>query len=131
MEEDLAAGLVPAGVLLNLGTTNTCGYDPVYEYKELVEEFRLWLHIDAAYAGPALLLQGQETAILGTETETRSPAVAMARYTESLRDFVTSFNFNGSKWFLCGFDLFNISCGPAAFSRVVKIIQICPLYHVF
>ncbi len=56
VEEDLAAGLRPLGVVATLGTTSTTSVDPVAELADLAQELGLWLHVDAAYGGPAAAL---------------------------------------------------------------------------
>jgi len=51
--EDLEAGIKPLGVIATLGTTSTTSVDPVADIAEVAREFDLWLHVDAAYGGPA------------------------------------------------------------------------------
>lgn len=53
VEEDLEAGVRPLGVVATLGTTSTTSVDPVAAIGEIAREFDLWLHVDAAYGGPA------------------------------------------------------------------------------
>ncbi len=69
IEADLALGYVPFCIVATVGTTSTTSVDPVPEIATLAEEFHLWLHIDAAYAGSAAvspkyswLLDGAERA---------------------------------------------------------------------
>lgn len=56
IEEDLAAGLVPACVVACVGTTGTTAVDPVRAIAEVARAHDLWCHVDAAYAGAAMLL---------------------------------------------------------------------------
>ena len=107
MKEDVEKGLIPCGVMLNLGTTNTCGYDPVDEYKQVVAEYKVWLHVDAAYAGPAMLLPAEITQEDGKVIRNHMGAFSTKK---ALLEVATSFNFNGSKWFLCGFDSAFLFC---------------------
>lgn len=56
MAEDAAAGVVPVAVVATLGTTSTTSVDPVAELLPSVREHGAWLHVDAAYGGPAAVL---------------------------------------------------------------------------
>ena len=86
MGADRAQGLIPCCVQLNFGSTNTCGSDDLASFAGFADAARVWVHVDAAYAGASLILpQFKERA-------------------QQLQAIATSFNFNGSKWFLCGFD---------------------------
>ncbi len=53
LKEDKASGIKPLGVIATLGTTSTTSVDPVSEIADIAREFDLWLHVDAAYGGPA------------------------------------------------------------------------------
>ena len=51
--EDRAAGRLPTAVVATIGTTSTTSVDPVEEIAAICARERLWLHVDAAYAGSA------------------------------------------------------------------------------
>jgi len=51
--EDRAAGRLPVAVVATIGTTSTTSVDPVDEIAAICARERLWLHVDAAYAGSA------------------------------------------------------------------------------
>ena len=55
--DDRAAGLVPTCVVACVGTTGTTAVDPIRALGELTRAEGLWLHVDAAYAGAAMLLE--------------------------------------------------------------------------
>ncbi len=56
VREDLRAGRRPVAVVATLGTTSTTSIDPVREVAEVAREHGLWLHVDAAYGGPAAVV---------------------------------------------------------------------------
>jgi len=56
IEEDLAAGGLPTMVCATIGTTSTASVDPVEQIAGVCRAHRVWLHVDAAYAGPAACL---------------------------------------------------------------------------
>lgn len=55
IEADLAAGLKPAGVILSVGGTGTGATDPVSEVLDVAEKYGLYTHVDAAWAGSAMI----------------------------------------------------------------------------
>ena len=54
--EDLARGFLPMAVAATVGTTSTTSVDPVAAIAEVCRAHRIWLHVDAAYAGPAAIV---------------------------------------------------------------------------
>ena len=56
IEEDLAAGRRPCAIVAACGTTATTALDPVNAIAELAQRHNLWLHLDAAMAGSAMIL---------------------------------------------------------------------------
>jgi len=67
IERDLAAGLRPCCVSATVGTTSTTSVDPVAALADICQEHRIWLHVDAAYAGSAALLPEFRWAFEGCE----------------------------------------------------------------
>ena len=55
IEDDLAKGYVPAGVVLCVGGTSTGASDNIAEIIALAKEFDLYTHVDAAWAGSAMI----------------------------------------------------------------------------
>jgi len=53
VEADLLAGIRPVLVVATVGTTSTTAVDPVRALGEVCRAHRVWLHVDAAYAGVA------------------------------------------------------------------------------
>ena len=53
---DLAAGVRPAAVVATVGTTGTTAIDPVGAIAAVARRHGLWLHVDAALAGSAMIL---------------------------------------------------------------------------
>jgi aromatic-L-amino-acid decarboxylase len=54
--EDRAAGVTPLAVVATLGTTSTTSVDPVRDIADLCQRERVWLHVDAAYAGVTAII---------------------------------------------------------------------------
>ena len=54
--DDLAHGRRPMCAVATVGTTSTTSSDPVAAIREITRARNVWLHVDAAYAGPAAIL---------------------------------------------------------------------------
>lgn len=55
IRRDVDAGAVPIAVAASAGTVNTGAIDPLDEIADVCARHRVWLHVDAAYGGPAIL----------------------------------------------------------------------------
>jgi aromatic-L-amino-acid decarboxylase len=67
IERDLANGVVPAAVVATAGTTATGSIDPLPAIAELCRHHDVWLHVDAAYGGPAVLADELRPLLAGIE----------------------------------------------------------------
>jgi aromatic-L-amino-acid/L-tryptophan decarboxylase len=67
IREDIADGWRPACVIATVGTTSTTSVDPVPELLKICHEYNVWLHVDAAYAGPAAILPEKQWILNGCE----------------------------------------------------------------
>lgn len=85
IEDDLSKGYIPLCVVATLGTTSCTAIDPLDQIAPICAKYKLWLHIDAAYAGSALILPEYRWMIKGIEQ-------------------ADSFVFNPHKWLMTNFD---------------------------
>jgi glutamate/tyrosine decarboxylase-like PLP-dependent enzyme len=65
--EDRRAGKVPWAVVANAGATNTGAVDPLADLADVCREHCLWLHVDAAYGWPAVLIPEGRALLAGIE----------------------------------------------------------------
>ncbi|MCP4490329.1 MAG: aspartate aminotransferase family protein [Gammaproteobacteria bacterium] len=56
IERDIENHKRPAAIVASVGSTGVTAVDPVAEIAKIASEFGVWLHIDAAMAGSAMLL---------------------------------------------------------------------------
>jgi aromatic-L-amino-acid decarboxylase len=101
---DLADGRRPAGVIATLGTTGVGAIDPLGPIGAVCRRHGLYLHVDAAWAGSALVLEEQRRMIEGVEA-------------------ADSFVFNPHKWLLTNFDCSaHFVRDPAALIRTLSVV---------
>ena len=67
IREDRAAGWTPFAVTATVGTTSTTSIDPVPAIADVCAEEKLWLHVDAAYAGSAAVAPDLRWVLEGVE----------------------------------------------------------------
>ena len=65
--EDRANGLHPVAVCASAGTASTGAIDPLSEMADFCTREGVWLHVDAAYGGFALVTQGGKELLAGIE----------------------------------------------------------------
>ncbi len=82
---DLQAGLAPVFVASTVGTTATTAVDPVRRIGEIAQSHGLWHHVDAAYAGTAMIC----------------PEL---RHHQDGLELADSYTFNPHKWMFTNFD---------------------------
>lgn len=85
IQEDLRQGFQPLCVVSTIGTTSSTAIDPIGNIGLICKKYGCWHHIDASYAGTALLLPEMRWMIAGIEN-------------------VDSFVFNPHKWMFTHFD---------------------------
>lgn len=105
--EDRAAGATPACVVATLGTTGVGAVDPLGPIGQVCRRHGVFLHVDAAWAGSALVLPEHRWMLEGIE-------------------HADSFVFNPHKWLFTNFDC------SAHFVRdpdaLVRTLEILPTY---
>ncbi|VDK70907.1 unnamed protein product [Litomosoides sigmodontis] len=104
---DRKNGLEPFIFVMTLGTTSTCGVDPVDELGPICQRENIWIHIDSAYAGAFLLCPEY-------------------RYLSRGFEYVDSFSMNAHKALAINFD-----CSPMWFrngKQVMKYFTVNPIY---
>ena len=91
IERDLRDGVRPFAVVATVGTTSTTSVDPVARIADVCAKYRLWLHVDAAYAGTAAIIPELRNVLDGC-------------------DRADSFVANPHKWLLTPMDLSALYC---------------------
>jgi aromatic-L-amino-acid decarboxylase len=106
-ERDRAAGLVPCAVVATAGTTATTAFDPIAEIADLAELRGMWLHVDAAMAGTAMVLPELRALWDGVE---RADSLVL----------------NPHKWMGAGFDLSAYYCRDP--QHLIRVMGTNPSY---
>ncbi|KAJ3120035.1 hypothetical protein HK100_000056 [Physocladia obscura] len=88
IQEDLANGLIPFYITATIGTTSSGAVDDIPGIVQAASEYNVWVNVDAAWAGSALVCAEYRHLLAGV-------------------DGVDSFSFNMHKWMLTNFD-----CSP-------------------
>jgi aromatic-L-amino-acid decarboxylase len=83
--KDAKDGYIPFFVCATIGTTSSNAIDSVYEIGKICDEYKLWMHVDAAMAGTATLCPEYQYMHKGLE-------------------YADSYTFNPHKWMLTNFD---------------------------
>ena len=107
IRKDLEKGFKPACVIATIGTTGSTAIDPLREIADICNRYEVFLHVDAAFAGTALLLPEMRWMIEGIEQ-------------------VDSFVFNPHKWMFTNFDCSAFYVQDEAL--LVKTFEITPEY---
>ncbi len=104
IEADIAAGNVPICVIAAIGTTGSSAIDPLPAIAEICARHGIWLHVDAAWAGAALILPEHRWMIDGIES-------------------ADSLVINPHKWLFTNFDCTAYFVrDPAALVRTLEIL---------
>lgn len=56
IQADIERGLIPCAIAATVGTTATTALDPLEAIAEITARYHLWLHVDGAMAGSAMIL---------------------------------------------------------------------------
>lgn len=109
IEDDIDNGFLPICVIPTIGTTSTSSIDPVGAIADICEKFGIWLHVDAAYAGPTSIIPEFRELFKGWE---RADSIVV----------------NPHKWLFTPFDLSVLYCKDLgllkrAFSLVAEYLK--------
>jgi aromatic-L-amino-acid decarboxylase len=104
---DREAGFQPLAVVAAFGTTGSTAIDPMKPIGTICKKHNLWLHVDAAYAGTALVLPEKRALIDGI-------------------DMADTFVFNPHKWMFTNFDC--CAYFVKSTEALVRSLEILPEY---
>ena len=85
IKRDIGLNKIPLAIVSTFGTTGTVSLDPINKISLIAKKYNVWHHIDAAYAGSALIIKKYQKHIKNI-------------------DLADSFLFNPHKWMLTNFD---------------------------
>lgn len=105
--EDRAIGRIPACIVACFGATGLGSFDPLQEIGLIAQSEDIHLHVDAAWAGSALILPEVRAMLDGLE-------------------YVDSFVFNPHKWLFTNFDCSAFYMRDP--SRLVNALSLTPTY---
>lgn len=107
IRKDKEKGFIPLAVVAAFGTTGSTAIDPLSSIAQICKMHDIWLHVDAAYAGTALLLPEKRSLIEGI-------------------DQVDTFIFNPHKWMFT-----NLDCSAYFVKEkewLIRALEILPEY---
>ena len=107
VHKDVADGLTPFFVLATLGTTSSGAFDNLIDINNVVQGKKIWVHVDAAWAGSAAICQEYRFFLEGL-------------------DRVDSYVFNPHKWLLTNFDCSAFYVADSKF--LTRALSIVPEY---
>ncbi|MFL6546986.1 MAG: pyridoxal phosphate-dependent decarboxylase family protein, partial [Candidatus Udaeobacter sp.] len=67
IESDIATNKRPCCIVASVGSTSTSAIEPVADIAAIAEKYDLWLHVDAAYGGPAAVVPEMRHILNGAE----------------------------------------------------------------
>ncbi|MGI9035319.1 MAG: pyridoxal phosphate-dependent decarboxylase family protein [Pyrinomonadaceae bacterium] len=67
IQDDKSAGFLPFCVAATVGTTSTSSVDPIEKIADICERNQIFLHVDAAYAGSAMIVPELQFHFKGAE----------------------------------------------------------------
>ena len=85
IKKDIDLNKTPLAIISTFGTTGTVSLDPINKISLIAKKYKIWHHVDAAYAGSALIIK---------------------KYQKHIKNIhlADSFLFNPHKWMLTNFD---------------------------
>jgi aromatic-L-amino-acid decarboxylase len=107
ISSDIKNNYIPCCVVATIGTTGTAAVDPLKAIGAVCHKNGIWLHVDAAMAGTALILPEFQWMLEGKE-------------------YIDSFLFNPHKWMFTNFDCTAFFIRDA--EALIKTFEILPEY---